>query len=84
MSEDDKTTKPTIETVLERINALAQQLVEMREIVVRLEEKQDKLQVDLNTGLKRVERKIAILNENMLTVQADQRDHENRIEKLET
>ncbi len=68
MSNGDKTTKPTIETVLERIDSLAEQLTEVRErqtgmqeqltemrvIVVRLEEKQDKLQADLMTGLKQV------------------------------
>lgn len=91
MSEDDKTTKPTIETVLERINALAQQLVGVREIVVRLEEKQDKFQAELETvkadlkaGFKKIERKVTILNDNVLTVQADNRDLENRIENIES
>lgn len=109
MSEDDKTTKPTIETVLERINTLAQQLQtfqesvntqlpEMREIVVRLEEKQDKMQADLDNvktelgaaredfrlAVKKIERKVTILNENVLTVHADNRDLENRIESLES
>jgi uncharacterized protein Yka (UPF0111/DUF47 family) len=102
MDEDNKTTTPMLETVLERINVLAQQfqtfqentntqLTEMREIVVRLEEKQDKFQAeletvknDLRTGFKKIERKVTILNDNVLTVQADNRDLENRIENLES
>lgn len=102
MSEDDKTTKPTIERVLDKINALAQQfltfqentntqLTEMREIIVRLEEKQDKLQAeletvktDLRTGFKKIEQKVTILNDSVLTVRADNRDLENRIENLES
>jgi len=76
MSEDDKTTKPTIETVLEKINALGQQMVEMREMIIEL-------RTDLRIGLKGVERKIGVLNDNMLTLQADQRDLESRVEKLE-
>ena len=108
MSEDDKTTKPTIETVLERINAFSQQfqtfqentnvqLTEMREIVVRLEEKQDKMQADLDTvkselndlknelrvGLKRIELKITVLADDVLTVPSLQRDLETRVDKLE-
>ncbi|MFY9554079.1 MAG: hypothetical protein WAV47_05090 [Blastocatellia bacterium] len=41
------------------------------------------MRADLNAGLRRVERKIEILNDNMLTVKADVRDLEIRPEKLE-
>lgn len=44
----------------------------------------DGLRNDLNTGLRRVERKIEILNDNLLTVKADIRDLEVRVEKLES
>jgi len=42
------------------------------------------LRNDLNTGLRRVERKIEILNDNLLTVKADIRELETRVEKLES
>jgi predicted nucleic acid-binding Zn-ribbon protein len=45
---------------------------------------QEELRADLNTGLRRVERKIEILNDNFLTVQADIRDLEVRLEKVES
>jgi chromosome segregation ATPase len=42
------------------------------------------LRSDLTTGLRRIERKIEILNDNLLTVNADIRDLEVRMEKLES
>jgi uncharacterized phage infection (PIP) family protein YhgE len=45
---------------------------------------QEGLRADLNAGLRRVERKIEILNDNLLTIRADIRDAEVRIEKLES
>jgi len=44
----------------------------------------DQLSSDLNTGLRRVERKIEILNDNLLTMKADIRDLEVRVEKIES
>ena len=44
----------------------------------------DQLRSDLNTGMRRVERKIEILNDNLLTMKADIRDLEARVEKLES
>lgn len=44
----------------------------------------EQLRSDLNTGMRRVERKIEILNDNLLTVKADIRDLEVRVEKLES
>ena len=41
------------------------------------------LRADLDSGLRRVERKIEILNDNLLTIKADIRDLEVRTEKLE-
>jgi len=45
---------------------------------------QDELRADLNAGLRRVERKIEILNDNLLTIKADIRDLEVRLEKIES
>ena len=44
---------------------------------------QEELRTELNAGLRRVERKIEILNDNILTVNADIRELEIRLEKLE-
>ena len=39
---------------------------------------------ELQTGLRRVERKIDVLNQNILEVRADLRDLDTRVEKLES
>src|SRR5436190_12300693 len=59
-------------------------LDELRKGQDELRKGQDDLRSDLNAGLRRVERKIEILNDNILTVNADIRDLEVRLEKLET
>ena len=58
-------------------------LGEVRTGLKALREGQEELRNDLNAGLRRVERKIEILNDNILTVNADIRDLEIRMEKLE-
>jgi uncharacterized coiled-coil DUF342 family protein len=58
-------------------------LGELRKGQDELRKGQDELRNDLNAGLRRVERKIEILNDNILTVNADNRDVEVRLEKLE-
>jgi predicted RNase H-like nuclease (RuvC/YqgF family) len=94
MSNDEMSTKPTIETVIERMNAWGEQFrsefaelksgqVELRGSVEALHTGQEALRADLNAGLHRVSRKIEILNDNILTVQAHIRDHEVRVERLE-
>ena len=45
---------------------------------------QVELRADLNAGLRRVERKIEILNDSLLTIKANARDCEERLEKLES
>jgi uncharacterized protein YhaN len=57
---------------------------EMRKGQDELRKGQEALRADLNSGLRRVERKIEILNDNLLTIRADIRDSEVRIEKLES
>jgi prefoldin subunit 5 len=87
-------TKPTIETVLERVNAWGEQFKsefaeiragqeELRKGQEELRKGQEELRADLNAGLHRVARKIEILNDNLLTVQANIRDLVVRTEKLE-
>jgi uncharacterized phage infection (PIP) family protein YhgE len=57
---------------------------ELRKGQEELRKGQEGLRADLNSGLRRVERKIEILNDNLLTIRADIRDAEVRIEKLES
>lgn len=89
---DDSTTKPTIETVLERINALDQKFeTRINELGQRLEARIDgvekqvtALRSDMEAGFKHVGRKIEVLNDNFLTMQANQRDLNARVEGLES
>jgi septal ring factor EnvC (AmiA/AmiB activator) len=92
---DEMATKPTLETLLARINewgaSLGRELAEikagqneLRNGQDELRKGQEQLRADLKTGLHRVERKIEILNDNLLTINADIRDLEVRLEKLET
>ena len=57
---------------------------ELRKGLDELRKGQEQLRTDLNTGLRRVERKIEILNDNLLSIKADVRDLEVRMEKLES
>ena len=116
MSNDEMTTRPTIDTLLTRLDewgarftnelseiraaqddlragqAELKQSVEelrtgqaeLRQSVEELRKGQEELRADLNTGLRRVERKIEILNNNLLTINADVHDMEVRLEKLES
>ena len=101
MSNDEMSTAPTIETLLDRLNDWGERftnelkalkagqqeqgnvLGELRNGLSELRKGQEELRSDLNAGLRRVERKIEILNDNILTVNADIRDLEVRLEKLE-
>ncbi len=102
MDNDELTTRPTIETLLDRLNEwgarfstelaeiragqeeLRKGQEELRKGQEELRKGQEQLRTDLRTGLHRVERKIEILNDNILTVNADIRDLEVRLEKLES
>ena len=63
MSGDDVTTNPTIETVLQRINSLGEKLDGR---ISALENEMGEIRKDLRTGLRMVERKIDVLNDNIL------------------
>jgi hypothetical protein len=81
MSRDDINTKPTIETVLERINSLGEKLDSR---MSALETEVREIRNDLREGLRMVEHKIEVLNDNILRVSADQRDLRKRVENLES
>lgn len=87
MNNDDINTKPTIATVLERVNELGEQLTgqltELRSEVAELRAGQMELRsdvatmkgdlADLNVGQRKIVHKIEILNNTILTVQTDLR-----------
>jgi hypothetical protein len=92
---DDGMTKPTIDTVLEKIKELGDTLVRIAESFnarfeklearfEKLEAELSQLRQDVNTGFRKVERKIEILNDNLLTMQANHRDLLVRVEDLES
>ncbi|HEY7910452.1 MAG TPA: hypothetical protein VIG62_00965 [Blastocatellia bacterium] len=92
---DDMGTKPTIDTVLEKIKGLGDTLVgiaesfnarfeKMEARFEKMETEFSQLRQDVNTGFRRVERKIEILNDNLLTMQANHRDLLVRVEDLES
>ncbi len=69
-------TKPIWENALEEI-------VEINGKLVELNGKIDGLRSDTESGFRRVERKIDVLNQNILDVRADSRELEERVDKLE-
>jgi len=84
---DDATTKPTLETVLERINAVANGIAELRKDV---EQRFDavggdiaQLRKDVEQGFRKVERKIGYLNNDFLERRGEQEDMLLRIEAIE-
>jgi hypothetical protein len=81
MSNDEMTTKPTIDTLLARLDEWGARFTNE---LTKVNAGQAELRDDLNAGLRRVERKIEILNDNLLTIKADIRDLEVRIEKIES
>ena len=88
MSDDEMTTQPTIDTLLSRFDQWGAKFINelsgIKQSVEELRKGQEQLRTDLNTGLRRVERKIEILNDNLLSIKADVRDLEVRMEKLES
>ena len=87
MNNDDITTKPTLETVLERINSfgeqLTNQLTELHSEVAELRAGQVEIKsdvatikgdlADLNVAQRKIVYKITALNDTILTVQTDLR-----------
>ena len=88
MSNDEVITKPTIDTLLARLDEwgarFTNELTRISAGQGELRKGQEELRADFNAGLRRVERKIEILNDNLLTIKADIRDLEVRLEKIES
>ena len=81
MSNDEMTTQPTMNTLLARLDEWGARFTNE---LTKVNAGQAELRDDLNAGLRRVERKIEILNDNLLTIKADIRDVEVRLEKIES
>lgn len=99
---DEMTTKPTMETLLARMNEwganltselaeikagqeeLRQSVNELRNGQEDLRKGQEGLRTDMNSGLHRVKRQIQTLNDNFLEVQAEIRELNVQVEKLES
>ena len=85
---DDATTQPTLKTVLERINAVADGVTQLRTDVEQrfdtVDDEVAKLRKDVEQGFRRVERKIDLLNKDFLAIRGDQEDMLSRIESLES
>jgi TolA-binding protein len=83
----DGMTRPTIETVLERINAvgdtLASHISELAKEVRNNNSAIAQLRSEVEQGFRRVERKIQILNNDFLGIRGDQEDLLRRIEAIE-
>ncbi len=71
--------KEIADTRAEMREGIAGVRVEMGEMRVEL----GNLRVEMEAGSRRVERKIDILNQNILDVRADQRELEERVTKIE-
>jgi hypothetical protein len=95
---DDLTTKPTLETVLERINAVGEKLTSRMDVIandvaqLRIDMNQRfatvdteiaNLRRDVERGFRVVERKIMYLNDEFLERRRVVEDLEIRIEELE-
>lgn len=82
--EEKYDTKPTIETVLERINALGEELrSEMRAGFAQVEKRFDEADArfdGLEKRLKKVEHKISLLNEDVLELRSDMRELKNSLQ----
>jgi hypothetical protein len=85
MSTDDTSTNPTIETLLDRQNAMESRLlIEIRSGNEQVRKEQVQLRTDMNAGFRKVERKMEILNDVLLDIRSQLRDHEYRLESLES
>jgi chromosome segregation ATPase len=70
---------------LESINATLDSMdAKFEALSDKVEAGSDTLHVDLEDGLRGVERKIDVLNKNILELQADQRYVDSRLEKIES
>ncbi|HEX5731289.1 MAG TPA: hypothetical protein VF131_00530 [Blastocatellia bacterium] len=80
MNSDDLDTKPSIETVLERINELGARL-ETR--IGALENGVTELRDEVRQGFRDMERRIEVMSSDMVKLRGDMRYVQDRIDKIE-
>jgi len=77
-------TQPTIETVLERINALGERLsAEIAKVRTDLSGEIQSFREEVNEKLLKLDGKIDVLNEEFLEIKAEQKWHGKRLNELE-
>lgn len=69
----DRDTKPIRENALK----------EIADVRMEMQQGFEKIQSDLNAGVRRMERKIDVLNQNILEVRADPREVMERMDKID-
>lgn len=83
-SNNDATTKPTIETVLERINELGAKLgKQINDVAVELRAEILSLRAETEENFSTLNKKIDILNRELFEVKTEQGKHADRIDALE-
>jgi len=75
------TTQPTMAALMERINFFGDAITQR---INKLEEKLQGEIAEVSTGIRRIERKIEVINGTLLAAQADNRDFRDRLEQLES
>ncbi len=95
LPDDRMTTHPTIETVLERINALAGRIGEfqtkfeteiaaLRTEVIGMRTEFSTLQTSMGKGFRRLERFDGVLGDQMRKMEVDHRDLADRVDLIES
>lgn len=85
---EEVSTRPTWETVLERMGEMEGRLNERltslgEELRAEVREQAGQLRNEMKAALRKVEDKIDVLNQNILDVRADHRDLKRRVEDME-
>lgn len=76
-------TKPILAAILERVNAIGDELAAFRqETKTRLDALESEMR-DVKKNLRSLERRFDIFNQDLNRIRGDMLDHENRIEDLE-
>jgi hypothetical protein len=76
-------TQPMLETILERVNALASELRDFRQEVKAGFEQVNQRFDEVEKSIRLLERRVDTLSVDVVRVRADQRDIEDRVDKLE-
>jgi predicted RNase H-like nuclease (RuvC/YqgF family) len=76
-------TRPIWEKVVEDIGQLREGQTRLQTDVTQLREGQDSLRSEVNTGLRDIDRKFSVLNDNLLQMKVDYRDMYDRVRDLE-